>query len=119
MLVFWQVMYWLGTIADWYTTKRLVLDKEAAREVNPAINWLIQKLEKPGKEDMIDFGFQKMHKAEIALLLLKIALGVTLHMKDAGWVTWMLSATPLLLVACSNKWGWTSKVIRWWKNRRG
>lgn len=117
-LILAQLLFWIGNIADWYTTKRLVLDKEAAKEGNPLIAWLINKVEKPGKEDMIDLGFQKMHKAEIILLVLKIAVGLGLYgffipsigMVPVAWFWWY--GGVLTLVAISNKWNLLGKLIK-------
>lgn len=117
-LILAQILYWIGNIADWYTTKRLVLDKEVATEGNPLIAWLIDKVEKPGKEDMIDLGFQKMHKAEIVLLVLKIAVGLGLYgffipsigMASVAWFWWF--GGIFSLVAISNKYGLLGKLIR-------
>jgi hypothetical protein len=122
-MIFAQLLFWIGNIADWYTTKRLVLDKGTAQELNPVIAWMIEKLEKPGKEDMIDLGFQKMHKAEIALLVFKVAIGLGLY----GFFIPSIGIAPALyfwiwggiltLVAASNKWGLLGKLIKKIKER--
>ena len=113
-----QILFWVGNIADWYTTKRLVLDRETAKEVNPVIAWLIDKVEKPGKEDMVDLGFQKMHKAEIILLVLKVAVGLGLYgffipsigIAPAAYFWWF--GGGFTLVAISNKFNLLGKLIK-------
>lgn len=122
--IFAQIFFWVGNIADWYTTKRLVLDKETAKEVNPLFAWLIEKVEKPGKEDMIDLKFLgKMHKAEILMLVLKVLLGLFLYgiftpgagIAPAYYFWWTGGA--FALAAVSNKYNLLGKLIKKWKNR--
>lgn len=36
------VIYWVGAIADWYTTKRLIFDTTRGKEANPVIRWMIR-----------------------------------------------------------------------------
>jgi hypothetical protein len=113
-----QILFWAGNIGDWYTTKRLVLDKEEAKEVNPILAWIMDKVEKPGKEDMVDLKWAgKMHKAEIVLLALKLLFGLFLYgvfTPKSGmaptiyfWVTGALFS----LVAISNKYNLLGKIL--------
>lgn len=36
------VVYWVGALADWYTTKRAVFDSKLGEEKNPLIAWAIK-----------------------------------------------------------------------------
>jgi len=105
MEILGMIFFWLANIADWYTTKRLILDKKVSKELNPIINFMIEKV---GTKE-IDLKFQKMSRAEAALLLLKIIYGVCLHFAGVGF--WLMGGI-LAGVAISNKWNLLGKLIR-------
>lgn len=119
-----QIFFWTGNIYDWYTTKRIILDRERGKELNPLFAWIIKKVEKPGKDDMVDLGFLgKMHKAEIIMLLFKIAMGLMLYgffipaigIAPVAYFWW--AGAAFWFIALSNKYNWLGKIMNKWRNR--
>jgi hypothetical protein len=103
------IFFWLGNLADWYTTKRLVLDRKVGKEVNPVIAALIDKL----GTDELGWG---MTKAEVGLLVVKILFGVMLHLLGVGALTFWLAGSLFAAAAISNKWNLLGKLIAKFKD---
>jgi len=104
MELFAIFFFWVGNLADWYTTKRLVMDRRVGKEVNPVMSALINWT---GLEPFL-FG---MTKAETALLVVKILLGVALHLLAApAYMFWTLGSM-FAAAAISNKFNLLGKLI--------
>ena len=98
------LFFWAGNLADWYTTKRLILDRKSGKELNPLINALIDNL----GTDELCWG---MTKAEVGLLVVKVAFGVLLHLLGAGALTFWLVGAAFALAAISNKYNLLGKLL--------
>ena len=98
------IFFWVGNLADWYTTKRLVMDRRVGKEVNPFMSKLIDWA---GLEPFCC----GMTKAEVALLAVKILLGVALHLMVApAYMFWTLGSM-FAAAAISNKFNLLGKLI--------
>lgn len=92
------IIFWFGNIIEWYTAKRVVLDHGIVREANPVMLWLINKL-------------GATWKAEAAYLLIKILLGVGLHLIAApSWIFTTLGYL-FIIMAVANKFRMLNKLI--------
>ena len=105
------LFFWAGNLADWYTTKRLVIDRRTGKELNPLIAKLIDRM---GTEPFCC----GMVKAEAALLAVKVILGLILHLIAApAYLFWILGSM-FAAAAISNKWNLLGKLINKIKSLR-
>jgi len=90
------LFFWVGNLADWYTTKRGAIDSKTGRELNPLMRMLINKLGA---------------RASVGLLVAKIAVGVMLHLLGVGALTFWLAGGLFTAAAISNKYNLLGKLI--------
>ena len=102
-MMFWYALafFWVANAADWYTTKRLVMDRKVAREVNPVVNYVMNKSPLSDEYD---------------LLFIKILFGALISIFGSAQLLWVLGGL-FALVALSNKYFLLSKLLRWWRSR--
>lgn len=103
------IIYILASAADWYTTKRLLVDKNLKalekgqeaphKELNPLVKMLLGK---PDKADEWRFLAYK------AVLAVPVFIAVFTGGVGPGWI--YVAAAPSLLAAINNKWKVISKI---------
>lgn len=98
------LFFWAGNLADWYTTKRLIIDRRTGKELNPLIAALIDKL---GTDELCC----GMTKAAAGLLAVKVACGVALHLVAAPMYIFWVAGALFTAAAISNKWNLLGKLI--------
>jgi hypothetical protein len=105
LLTWSYVAYWIGAVADWYTTKRGLASAKRhginVREVNPFFN----ALRKLGLT------------MDATATLIKTAAFLWFYFRDYPPSVLFLFAGVQLLAAGSNRWGWLSKLYAKIKGR--
>jgi hypothetical protein len=79
------IIYWLGAAADFYTSKRALVDSTRFKEANPVVRWL----------------FTKMGK-RTALALIKVLVFVVLLAIGAPWWLYAIGGVVYLIVGYMN-----------------
>jgi len=111
VLFFAQLLFWIANLADWYVTKRIMLDGGTDKELSPIINWAIRII----GDGQGTLGPWIFWYAELALLGLKVLVGVLFFLLSAPAIVWGIYGILLSLVALSNKYGILTKIIKFFK----
>lgn len=88
------LVYWLGSLADWYTTKRILLDKGGVE-----INGFVRKI-----VDLLPWS------TEVELFLLKAGLFALMVLTGAEPVVYCILGGVYALAGIGNKYNWWGKL---------